>query len=60
MNICQLSDSAYSEETIKEMVQRIVQDNLSERDIKAISKTLVETASDPVIALLHLSRSNKI
>ena len=56
MNICQLSDSACSEETIKETAQRIVRDNLSERDVKAISRTLVETASDPVVALSRLSR----
>ena len=56
MNICQVSNSACSEETIKETAQRIVRDNLSERDVKAISRTLVETASDPVVALSRLSR----
>ncbi|RIA91175.1 hypothetical protein C1645_822419 [Glomus cerebriforme] len=56
VNICQVSDSAYFEETIKEMTQHIVQDNLNERDVKAISRTLVETASDPVITLSHLFR----
>ena len=56
MNICQLSDSTCSDETIKKMAQRIVRDNLSERDVKAISRTLVETASDPVVALSRLSR----
>jgi len=56
VNICQLSDSACSEETIKETAQRIVRDNLSERDVKAISRTLVETASDPVVTLSRLSR----
>jgi hypothetical protein len=58
VNICQVSDndSTCSEETIKETAQRIVQDNLSERDVKAISITLVETASDPVVALSRLSR----
>ena len=36
VNICQVSDndSTCSEETIKETAQRIVQDNLSERDVK--------------------------
>jgi hypothetical protein len=53
---CQVSNSTCSEETIKETAQRIVQDNLSERDVKAISRTLVETASDPVVALSRLSR----
>src|SRR3989440_9359013 len=56
VNICQDSDSACSEETMKETAQRIVRDNLSERDVKAISRTLVETASDPVVALSRLSR----
>ena len=51
VNICQVSDSTCSEKTIRETAQRIVQDNFSERDVKAISRTLVKTASDPVIAL---------
>ncbi|RGB23442.1 hypothetical protein C1646_774496 [Rhizophagus diaphanus] len=49
VNICQVSfDNTCSDETIKETAQRIVRDNLSERDVKAISRTLVETAPDPV------------
>ncbi|CAG8830968.1 25293_t:CDS:2, partial [Gigaspora margarita] len=56
MNICQVSDSTCSEETIKEIAQHIVRDKLSERDVKAISRALVETAPDPVVALSHLSR----
>ena len=56
MNICQLSDSACSEETIKETAQRIVRDNLSERDVKAISRTLEEISPDAVVALSRLSR----
>src|SRR2546427_4509956 len=56
VNICQVSDSACSEETIKETAQRIVRDNLSERDVKAISRTLVETASGPVAGSNRLSR----
>jgi len=59
VNICQDSDSGCSEETIKEMAQCIVWDNLSERDVKAISSTLVETAFDPVVALSCLSRLRK-
>ncbi|CAG8852764.1 18955_t:CDS:2, partial [Gigaspora margarita] len=38
-------------ESIKEMAQCIVRDKLSERDVKAISRALVETAPDPVVAL---------
>ncbi|PKC53053.1 hypothetical protein RhiirA1_404554 [Rhizophagus irregularis] len=57
VNICQVSfDNTCSDETIKETAQRIVRDNLSERDVKAISRTLVETAPDPVISLSCLSR----
>ncbi|CAG8831253.1 16183_t:CDS:2 [Gigaspora margarita] len=48
VNICQVSNSTCTKETIKEMAQRIVRDKLSKRDIKAISRALVETAPDPV------------
>jgi hypothetical protein len=53
---CQESDSTCSEETIKETAQRIIWDNLSERDVKAISRTLVETASGFIAGLFRLSR----
>ncbi|PKK73421.1 hypothetical protein RhiirC2_709653 [Rhizophagus irregularis] len=56
VNICQEFDSTCSEEIIKETTQCIVWNNLSERDVKAISRTLVETASDPVVTLSRLSR----
>ncbi|PKC55162.1 hypothetical protein RhiirA1_476070 [Rhizophagus irregularis] len=56
VNICQESDSTFSEKTIKETAQHIIQDNLSEKDVKAISITLVKTASDPVVTLSCLSR----
>ncbi|CAG8816697.1 6588_t:CDS:2, partial [Dentiscutata erythropus] len=51
VNICQVSDS--SEETIKETAQHIMKDKLSERDIKAISRTLVKTAPNPVHSEQH-------
>ncbi|CAG8810790.1 36729_t:CDS:2 [Gigaspora margarita] len=44
------------EETIKQTAQRIMKDKLSEKDVKAISRTLVETSSDAVVALSRLSR----
>uniref|UniRef100_U9T216 Uncharacterized protein n=1 Tax=Rhizophagus irregularis (strain DAOM 181602 / DAOM 197198 / MUCL 43194) TaxID=747089 RepID=U9T216_RHIID len=53
VNICdakgiyQVSDIIPEGETIRETAQRIVRNNLSERDVKVISRTLVETASDP-------------
>ena len=56
VNISLVSDNVPEGETIKETAQHIARDNLSERDVKAISRTLVETASDPVVALSHLSR----
>jgi hypothetical protein len=56
VNISQVSDSICSEETIKETAQRIVHDNLSERDVKAVSRILVETASGPIASLSRLSR----
>ncbi|GES82693.1 hypothetical protein GLOIN_2v1798501 [Rhizophagus clarus] len=57
VNICQVSfDNTCSDEIIKETAQRIVWDNLSERDVKAISRTLVKTASNPVVGLSCLSR----
>ena len=56
VNISLVSDNAPEGETIKETAQRIVWNNLSERDVKAISRTLVETASDPVVASSRLSR----
>ncbi|CAG8746559.1 24908_t:CDS:2 [Dentiscutata erythropus] len=52
VNICQVSDSTCSRETIKEMAQRIMKDKLSEKDIKVISRNLVKTAPDPVVTRL--------
>ncbi|RIB19367.1 hypothetical protein C2G38_2182034 [Gigaspora rosea] len=49
VNICQISDSTCSEETIKEIAQHIVQNNLTKKDIKAISRTLVETSPDAIV-----------
>ena len=56
VNISLVSDNIPEGETIKEMAQHIVRDNLSERDVKVISRTLVETTSDPVVTLSCLSR----
>ena len=54
--ICQVSDIIPEGETIRETAQRIVRDNLSERDVKAISRTLVKTASGPIAGLSYLTR----
>ena len=56
VNTCQVSDSTCTEETIKGTAQRIIQDKLSERDVKAISRTLIEIASNSIVALSCLSR----
>ncbi|RIA97819.1 hypothetical protein C1645_732094 [Glomus cerebriforme] len=56
VNISIVYENIPEGETIRETAQRIVQDNLSERDVKAISKILVETASDPVVVSSHLFR----
>src|SRR5207244_3620675 len=56
VNISLVSDNAPEGETIKETAQRIVRDNLSERDVKAISKTLVKIASGPVAGSNCLSK----
>ena len=51
VNISLVSENAPEGETIREMVQRIVQDNLSERNVKAISRTLVKLP--PILSLPH-------
>ncbi|CAB5358084.1 unnamed protein product [Rhizophagus irregularis] len=40
VNVCQVSQ----EESIEKLVRRIFQDNLSEMEVKAICKVLVESA----------------
>ncbi|RIA89693.1 hypothetical protein C1645_824458 [Glomus cerebriforme] len=56
VNISLVSDNAPEGKTIKETTQRIIQNNLNERDVKAISRTLVKTTSGPVASLNYLSR----
>ncbi|CAG8822768.1 19330_t:CDS:1, partial [Dentiscutata erythropus] len=56
VDICLVSDTTLEGETIKQMAQRIMKNKLSEKDVKAISRTLVETSSDAVVALSRLSR----
>ena len=43
-------------ETIRETAQCIIQYKLSERDAKAISRTLEKTSSDAIVILSYLSR----
>ena len=56
VNICLVSDNIPEGETIKETAQRIVRDNLSEKDVKAISRVLAETASNPIAGTSRLTR----
>ncbi|CAG8819380.1 8176_t:CDS:2, partial [Dentiscutata erythropus] len=49
VNICLASDTTLEGVTI-------IKDKLREKDIKTISRTLVETFSDAIVALSHLSR----
>ena len=56
VNICQVSDIIPDEETIKSIAQRIVQDNLNEKEVKAIAKALTVTSPNPVATTSCLSR----
>ncbi|GBC18175.2 hypothetical protein GLOIN_2v1873212 [Rhizophagus irregularis DAOM 181602=DAOM 197198] len=56
VNISLVSENTPEGETIKEIAQHIVRDNLSERNVKTISRTLVEMASDPIVTSSRLSR----
>ncbi|PKK60252.1 hypothetical protein RhiirC2_793595 [Rhizophagus irregularis] len=58
VNISIVYENVLEGETIRETAQHIVRDNLSERDVKAISRTLVETASDLIPKITRAS--NKI
>ncbi|RIA95467.1 hypothetical protein C1645_816704 [Glomus cerebriforme] len=54
VNICQISNIIPGEATIKSIAQRIVQDNLGEKEVKAIAKAL--TTPNPVATTSCLSR----
>ena len=53
---CQVSDIIPEGETIRETAQRIMRDNLGERDVKAIANAIAETAPNPVAGTSSLSR----
>jgi hypothetical protein len=52
VNVCQISQK----ETIRDLAQRIIQDNISEAEVKVISKVLAETASNTSAGLSRISR----
>ncbi|PKC55353.1 hypothetical protein RhiirA1_475744 [Rhizophagus irregularis] len=56
VNICQVSDIIPDGETIEMIAQRIVRDNLSEKEVKAIAKALTVTSPNPVTTTSRLSR----
>jgi len=56
VNISLVSDNISEGETIKETAHRIIRDNLSERDAKAISRILEETSPNTVVILSCLFR----
>ena len=56
VNICQVSDIIPDGETIESIAQRIVRDNLSEKEVKAIAKALTVTPPNPVATTSRLSR----
>ncbi|PKC53460.1 hypothetical protein RhiirA1_479244 [Rhizophagus irregularis] len=63
VNICQISNIIPDRETIESIAQRIVRDNLGEKEVKAIAKAL--TTPNPVATTSHLNKkttcaSNKI
>ncbi|RGB31448.1 hypothetical protein C1646_764046, partial [Rhizophagus diaphanus] len=55
VNVYQISQ----EETIRELAQRIVQENLSEMKVRDIARALVETASNATSGVSRLSRLRK-
>ena len=56
VNICQVSDIIPDGETIESIAQRIVQDNLGEKEVKAIAKALTITSPNPIATTSRLSR----
>ncbi|CAG8754086.1 2789_t:CDS:2, partial [Cetraspora pellucida] len=56
VNICLASDITLEEVTIKQMAQCIMKDKLSEKNVKTISRILVETSSNAIVTRL----SNKV
>ena len=56
VNICQISDIIPDGETIKSIAQRIVRDNLGEKEVKAIAKALTITSPNPIATTSRLSR----
>ena len=56
VNICQLSNLILQEESIGKLAERIVQENIGEKEVKAIHRALVETATDAVASSSRIFR----
>ena len=56
VNICQIFNIIPDGETIESIAQRIVRDNLGEKEVKAIAKALTVTSPNPVATTSCLSR----
>src|SRR4051812_6407931 len=60
VNICQVSDIISDGKTIESIAQRIVRDNLSEKEVKVIAKALTVTPPNPVVTTSCLSRLRRV
>ena len=56
VNICQASNLILQEESIGKLAERIVQENIGEKEVEAIRRALVETATDTVAGSSRISR----
>ena len=56
MNLCQVSDIISEKETVERTAQRIVQNGLSEKDVKVITRVITETAPNPITFTFCLTR----
>ncbi|RIA90412.1 hypothetical protein C1645_823408 [Glomus cerebriforme] len=56
VNICQISNIIPDRETIESIAQRIVRDNLSKKEVKAIAKALTITSPNPMTTTSRLTR----
>ena len=56
VNICQVSNLILQEESIGKLAERIVQENIGEKEVEAIRRVLVETATDAIAGSSRISR----
>ncbi|RIA93259.1 hypothetical protein C1645_819564 [Glomus cerebriforme] len=56
VNLCQVFNLIPEGETIEETAQHIIWDNLTENEVKAIFRALVEIVSNVIAGSSHLSK----